>query len=29
VVNALLIDFLQGGPHDIDWTTLADARPRH
>ena len=29
VLNALLIDFLQGGPHDIDWTTLADARPRH
>ena len=22
VVNALLIDFLQGGPHDIDWTSL-------
>lgn len=29
VVNALLIDFLQGGPYDIDFTTLADARPRH
>ena len=23
VVNALLIDFLQGGPHDIDWTSLS------
>lgn len=24
VVNALLIDFLQGGPHDIDWTSLLE-----
>ena len=23
VVNALLVDFLQGGPHDINWTSLA------
>lgn len=27
VVNALLIDFLQGGPHDIDWTSLTE--PTH
>ncbi len=24
VVNALLVDFLQGGPHDIDWRILAE-----
>lgn len=24
VVNALLVDFLQGGPHDINWRSLAE-----